>query len=226
MYELILFDADDTLFDFVRAEAWAFDKTLEALGRKDPDGAVGVVYRRINRGLWADLEAGRISKDALRVERFRRTFTELGWDAPATEASETFVARLAEAAFLLPGAGEICQALAGNHRLVIVTNGITEVQKGRLARSGLAPWIDHLVISDEVGVAKPDPAIFAHALVRAGHPEKATVLMVGDSLSSDIRGGQNFGIDTCWFNPGGLPCTLDVPPTHEIRSLGDLRNLC
>jgi YjjG family noncanonical pyrimidine nucleotidase len=221
-YDLLLLDADDTLFDFVRAEAWAFGQTLAALGRTDPDGSAEVVYRRINKGLWVDLEQGRVTKDVLRVERFRRLFGELGWEDPAPVAAETFVSRLAEAAFLLPGAEEVCRTLARTHTLAIVTNGITEVQTGRLARSPLAPLVSALVISDEVGVAKPDPAIFDLALRRVGHTDKATVLMVGDSLTSDIRGGQNFRIDTCWYNPHGLPCTLPVPPTYEIRRLEDL----
>jgi 2-haloacid dehalogenase len=220
-YSVVLFDADDTLFDFQRAERQALARAMEALALEYEERHA-VLYAGINRELWAERERQRISAEALKVERFRRFFDALGIDADLERFSETYLDHLAEASFLLAEAKELIAALAGRYRLGLVTNGLSRVQRPRLARSGIALFFEAVVISEEIGVAKPDPRIFAHALQCLVHSDASSVLMVGDSLSSDVQGGADSGIDTCWYNPSGRPNDSPVRPTFEVARLSDL----
>lgn len=226
-YELVLLDADGTLFDYHRAEAQALERAYGHLGLSYDPGRHLARYRAINDELWADLEQGKISQAALRTERFRRLFWEDGVEVELPGFSRTYLGYLGEGAFLLDGAEETCRYLAAKYRLAIVTNGIKEVQAARLSRSPLAPYISHLIISEDAGCQKPDPGIFDFAFRVTGHTQRHTVIMVGDSLTADILGGVNYGIDTCWYNPDGrpLPAAGACRPTFEIRHLYGLTQI-
>ncbi len=238
-YELILLDADGTLFDYDRAERHAIEATFCDFGLRYTESILSR-YREVNDALWRELEKGNIASAELRVERFRRLIAEIGKMAqesnPApTSASATtsapdaevlsgrYLRRLAASSYLIDGAEDICRYMAAKYDLAILTNGIAEVQRSRFSASALHHIVPHIIISEEVGLSKPDPRIFEYAMSALGHPRRETVLMVGDSLSSDIRGGANAGIDTCWYNPHRAPCSEDLAPTYEIRSLGELR---
>jgi 2-haloacid dehalogenase len=219
-YPWLLFDADDTLFDYGRAEADALVGAFEAEGMPFQPSWLPV-YQRVNAAAWRALEEGRVTSARLRVLRFEQLAAELGLALDPVEFSAAYLRQLSTQAHLVDGALELVRGLAPAHRLAIITNGLSDVQRPRLARSQLAEHIGPVVISEEVGAAKPDPAIFAIALERMGRPDPRDVLVIGDSLSSDIAGGIAAGIDTCWFNPRGL-ARGHVTPTYEIRHLGEL----
>ncbi len=223
-YTWILFDADGTLFDYDAAEAAALAATFSGIGRKFlPEHAA--TYREINGRLWRDLENGATTQKRLRVERFAQLFEAIGENSDPARFSETYLANLASRTELIEGAHDTVAALTEVARLMLITNGLAEVQRPRFAASSIRRHFADLVISEEVGAAKPDPRIFDAAFEKMEHPSKSEVLMVGDSLTSDIKGGIGYGIDSCWFNADRLQPEDDVTPTYEIRRLADLCKL-
>jgi 2-haloacid dehalogenase len=220
-YPWLLFDADDTLFDYGRAEAEAVRSAFEAQGVAFDDRWLAA-YQRVNARAWLALEQGRVTPARLRVVRFEELFAELGLALDPVAFSAVYLGQLAMQAHLTDGALEVVESLRPDHRFAIITNGLADVQRPRIARSPLAGLVEHLVISEEVGAAKPDPAIFEVALARMGSPDGRDVLVIGDSLSSDIAGGSAAGLDTCWFNPWAKPRGDAPAPTYEIRHLKEL----
>lgn len=224
-YEVVLFDADGTIFDFARAETFALENTFRELGI--PFGEEDLrTYRRVNHQVWRMFERGRISSVELRSLRFQRLASERGIPADAAAMSAGYLSWLARASFLIDGAQGIIERLRGSVRMAIVTNGLKDVQRGRFGRSPITGHFEAIVISEEIGVQKPDPAIFDHALKLLGHTDRRTVLMVGDSLTSDVQGGVNFGIDTCWYNPDRIPAPKRPVPSHIVTTLEELIPLC
>jgi 2-haloacid dehalogenase len=220
-YKWLLFDADGTLFDYDRAEGIALRDTFEALGLQY-EAQYAHVYRRINGDLWLDFENGAISQKRLRTRRFELFFDAMGIDCDPGEFSRRYLANLALGTDLVEGAEDVVRSLHGRVGLLLITNGLAEVQRPRFARSAVGQYFSDVVISEEVGAAKPDPKIFEVAFARMGFPSRRDVLIVGDSLSSDIKGGHNYGIDTCWFNPQRKPHDAGVEINYEI---GDLKEL-
>ncbi len=198
-FEVILFDADGTLFDFERAEGHALAAAFADLGEPWSDRLLPA-YQRINANLWRELEKGNITTRYLRTERFARFCREVGSKADATELAGRYLARLGEASFLLDGAEGVIRHLSGRHRLAIITNGLSEVQHARISRSPLCDLFEAVIVSEEVGVQKPEAGIFQAAFDVLRVTDRSRAIMVGDSLSSDIQGGANFGIATCWLN--------------------------
>lgn len=220
-YQWLLIDADDTLFDYEMAEADALMAAFADLGLAlQPTHAEA--YRQINAALWEAFERGEIAQKVLRLERFRRLFDAFGLGVNVEAFSACYLERLGQAGHLLPGAAALLEALSGKIGLALITNGIAAVQRSRLVRSGLERYFDVVIISEEVGAAKPDAAIFDAAFAAMGYPSKATVLMVGDSLTSDIAGGVAYGLDTCWFNPRLKPLPVDLQVCYEIRRLDEI----
>ncbi len=221
-YKWLLLDADGTLFDYDRAEATALQRVFEQFGHEF-QSAYAVAYQRINHEIWRQFEQGQISQDRLRTRRFELLFEAVDVESDPVEFSATYIQNLAEGAYLIDGAEEVVKSLVGRVGLVLITNGLKEVQRSRLARSTISDCFSDVVISDEIGAAKPDTRIFQVAFERMAHPKKADVLIVGDSLTSDIKGGNAYGIDACWFNPNRLVCDQDVEIRYEIRHLDELR---
>ena len=220
-YAWLLFDLDDTLFNFQGAQHEAFFVTLEEMFLPVEEKTFEA-YRRINGDLWDLLEKGRITAKDLQTRRFSLLLDELGAERDAEAMGRRYLANLGRRPELIPGAAEVVPRLAEHVQLMMITNGLKDVQRPRLAASPLKSYFPEMVISEEVGVAKPHAAIFEEAFRRMGHPAKDSVLIIGDSLSSDIRGGVDFGIDTCWFNPHGRPAQDDLQSRFEIRSLDQL----
>ena len=220
-YTWLLFDADGTLFDFQHAEAIALKNTPLQMGIVPPANYASA-YHQINNALWKDFEAGNLSAQAVRAKRFRLLFEKLSLVGDSHAFSEAFLKNLIESSTFLTGAKPLLARLKQRFSLALLTNGFADVQHARIAQLGLDDLFDPVIISEEVGVAKPDPAIFDIALAGMGNPDKASVLMIGDSLSSDIRGGSNASIDTCWFNPASNINETNVVPTYEIKQLSDL----
>lgn len=221
-YSWILFDADGTLFDYDRAEGIALESAFADMGLAFQPGYVPV-YRRINEAIWKAFERGEIAQARLRLERFERLFEAAGVQADAAAFSAVYLRHLGEGAFLIDGAEAVVGALRGRVRLALITNGLQEVQRSRLARSAIRDEFEVVIVSEEVGASKPDARIFDAAFERMGWPDKSQVLLVGDSLTSDMAGGIAYGIDTCWFNPDGQEGTL--PVCYEIQDLGQVLTL-
>ena len=223
-YPWLWFDADGTLFDYNRAEAAALRNTFRSLTLPFEDSYLDV-YRKINHGLWQALERQEITQAVLRFRRFELLMEAIQINGSPDEMSSAYVEQLSICSELMDGAYEVLQALHGKSRIAIVTNGLQTVQRGRLEHSTIRAYISELIISEEVGAAKPGFAFFDAATSRCGHPPKSDVLIIGDSLTSDMQGGVDYGIDTCWFNPAGEAKPEDISITYEIRQLHGLLDI-
>jgi 2-haloacid dehalogenase len=220
-YPWLFFDADGTLFDYNRAEAIAFRKAFEILEFQFEDSYLDT-YQKINRELWKALERHEVTPAVLRLRRFELLLESLQLTGSADELNVAYVEQLGLCTDLIDGAYELLETLSRTSRIAIVTNGLEAVQRSRLMHSSIYPFITHLIISEEVGAAKPHPAFFDAAFARTGQPARSEVLIIGDSLTSDIQGGVNYGIDTCWYNPAGEPKPEALPIRYELRSLREL----
>lgn len=223
-YSVILLDADNTLFDFDAAEHRALALTLEAHGIPATPQATGT-YLAVNRALWAAFDRGEIAQSALVVERFAQTLDKLGHPGDAAALSRDFLAHLGAQNDLLPGALTLCGQLAPHCALELVTNGVASVQRGRLARSPLGRFFPRPFISEEIGAQKPQRAFFEAVFTALDLTDTSRILMVGDSLGSDILGGARAGLDTAWYNPKGLPGRADVTPTYTVSTFDALADI-
>ena len=220
-YKTVLFDADNTLFDFSRAERTAIASTMQDFGIAASEAYIAL-YSRINDEMWKRLERGEITKGELRVARFADFLAAIGAAADAPAMADVYVAHLSEQVFPIGGAVELVRELACTHRLYIITNGIASVQHKRFDASPFVPYFKDLFISEEIGYEKPHPAFFAAVAERIPDFDAAAALVVGDSLSSDIAGGVAAGLDTCWYNPNGSVNTKDLPITYTVRTLAEI----
>jgi 2-haloacid dehalogenase len=220
-YPWLFFDADGTLFDYNRAEATAFRKAFELLQFKYEENYLDA-YQKINRALWQALERHEITPAILRVQRFERLLEALQLTGSADDLNLAYVEQLGLCTDLMDGAYEVLQTLHQKSRIAIVTNGLEAVQRSRLLHSMIHPFIAELIISEEIGAAKPHPAFFDAAFARTGNPPKSDVLIIGDSLTSDMQGGVDYDIDTCWYNPIGEGKPESLPLLYEIRHLREL----
>lgn len=223
-YNVVLFDADNTLFDFDAAEAQALDLTLAEYGYPVDDKSRNC-YLAVNRDLWARFDRGEVKREWLVVERFAALQRALGGHHDPAEMNTFYLARLAEAGCLLPGAEALCRALVPTCTLAIVTNGVASAQRGRFDRSPLKELIPWLFISEEVGYQKPQRQFFDAVLSAMSLPPSARIVVVGDSLTADILGAVNAGLDSIWYNPNGLPGSPDIVPTFEARSFDQVLHL-
>ncbi len=227
MYRYLLFDADGTLFDFDSAETWAFDATCKELGIEPTEQKL-LDYKEANRQVWKEFELGTIDIDRLQTERFARFFLAQGIDADPFKAGRRFADYLSLAGQLYPETIPLLEELQERgYRLSLITNGISKVQHGRLDSSKTKNYFDVICISEEVGVQKPKKEFFDtfFDLANLKETDKRHCLVIGDSLSSDILGGNNAGIDTCWYNPAGKSGDPDIQPTYEIGLLQELLTL-
>ncbi|MFJ5510909.1 YjjG family noncanonical pyrimidine nucleotidase [Pectobacterium jejuense] len=218
-YRHFLFDLDDTLLDFKASERLSFARTLTNLGVDIENTTLFADYQRENSQLWSEFEKGEISKDLLKVERFRRTFSLHGIDIDPHKASNLYLECLPENVVLVDGAVQICEALAEIGEVGIITNGIEHVQAKRVANSGLADWLTFVATSEACGFAKPDARFFEFSASKFSSFKKAEAIIVGDRLDADILGANLYGIDSCWFNAGGAANDSDIAPTYEAATL-------
>ena len=222
-YRYLLADNDMTLMDFRRAEAAAFRETAEAFALPEPD-ALYARYHRINREVWEAFERGELTQDRLKVLRFERLLAEAGIGGPGGEAlSLAYEDRLSRHGEAMPGAADFLTHLkAAGMKIALVTNGISRIQRGRLAVCGFAPLLDAVVISAEAGTAKPDPRLVEIALERLGCPDRRQAVLLGDSLTADIAAAAAAGIDCIWLNPEGR---RDPRARWTARSLAEAEDL-
>ncbi|MFH5837155.1 YjjG family noncanonical pyrimidine nucleotidase [Proteiniclasticum sp. C24MP] len=221
-YKVLLFDADDTLFDFRKAERHAFIRTMEDYGYDFEEEVHLKSYHEINTAIWKEFEKGEITQKKLKVERFRRYRDALNLEFGPEDFAGKYMKHLSHASFLYPDSEELLEKLDGKYKMAIITNGLTDVQTRRIRKSSVSHYFEEIVISEEIQVSKPDPEIFIYTLNKLGHEELDSVLMIGDSLSSDIRGGSAFGVDTLWYNPWKKENTSEIKPTYEVASLMEI----
>ncbi|HAX72656.1 MAG TPA: noncanonical pyrimidine nucleotidase, YjjG family [Firmicutes bacterium] len=221
-YDVILFDADETLYDFKKSEREAFKNTMIQFNFDYDETYHLNTYQDINTLIWKEFEQGVITQEKLKIERFKRLSDALNVSFNETDFANAYMEHLANASFLYDGSLELVKHLNQSHKLAIVTNGLTTVQTKRIRQSDIAKYFETVVISEEILISKPNPLIFDHTLNLLNVLDKSKVLMVGDSLTSDIQGGINFGIDTCWYNPEQVENHTDIEPTYEINSFEDL----
>ena len=220
-YRWLLFDADGTLFDYDRAERTALEQALAQIGVSFDPGHLAT-YRQINQALWQRVEKGELTPGFVKVRRFELLLAAIQVEHSPAAFSANYLECLANCSELVEDAEVVLGALHSKYRIAILTNGLTVVQRGRLARSVIRHHISDIIISEEIGAAKPAKAFFDTAFARLGHPAKSEVLMIGDSWSSDIQGAVQYGIDACWYNPGRKPRPADYQITREIASLREL----
>ncbi|WP_027631445.1 YjjG family noncanonical pyrimidine nucleotidase [Clostridium hydrogeniformans] len=224
-YDIIMFDADDTLFDFKKSEREAFKNTMGEFNIEYDENYHLNIYKDINRVIWKELEEGLITQKKLKVERFKRLSYRLKVKFDEEKFAESYMNHLSYASYVYEDSIGLLEELHKNNRLIIITNGLKKVQDNRIKKSTIAKYFEYIVVSEEVKISKPDPKIFEHTLNNISYTDKSKVLMVGDSLTSDIQGGINFGIDTCWFNPEKIVNTTEIKPTYEIANLIELKSI-
>ncbi|WP_312642692.1 YjjG family noncanonical pyrimidine nucleotidase [Hydrogenoanaerobacterium sp.] len=218
-YDIILMDADETLFDFEQAEAHAFRHAMEEfhLPYHEEDR---LLYRTVNQSLWDALERGETTQDALKVERFRLLFEQLGFTVDCEAFNHTFLNALSDGYFTIDGAAQLCKTLhEAGCKLYIATNGIGTTQRKRLAHSDIHSYISDLFISEELGFHKPRAEFFDALFAKLEITDRSRAILLGDSLTSDMQGGKNAGISTCWFNPRRTPCPKPQLCDSEIHTL-------
>ncbi|PLX23058.1 MAG: noncanonical pyrimidine nucleotidase, YjjG family [Ignavibacteria bacterium] len=221
-YKALFLDADDTIFDYHAGETEAFRLTAVEFGFGDRIAEAQQRYRVHNAEVWKALEQKRITQDELKIRRFALLLDDLHADTTqAPRMSQFYLDRLSEQTQLLPGAEEAVAALAKRYLLVLVTNGLTYVQRRRFAAAPVTKHFSSILISEEIGTAKPDPAIFTSAL-QEFKLDPHRILLIGDSTSSDMPAARNAGMDFCWINPLGAPVPDGFTPRYDVRSLADI----
>ena len=216
-YKYLLFDADDTLLDFASAEKTAFEGMCAECGIDFTDELYGR-YHAINASLWKTLETGGITLDELKIRRYHDL---VGNGEAAAKMAHSYEILLGCQSAVISGAPEICRTLGGKYGIYIITNGIASAQRNRIKNSLLEGLYDGLFISGEIGYAKPDRRFFDAVCEKVGDPDRSHYLVIGDTLSSDIAGANNAGIDSVWLNPHGKE-TESVRPTYTVNKLDEL----
>lgn len=224
MFEILLIDLDDTILDFKKQEHVAIRKTLQDAGL-EPTEEVCARYSQINDWHWKQLEKGLITRDEVLHGRFRVLFAEMGIEADAANTALAYMENLGSGHYFLPGAEEAIRSLGQKYRVFLASNGTSSVQRRRIESAGLENLVEGIFISQDIGVNKPGKGYFDYCFAHIPNFDSQKVLMVGDSLSSDILGGQNAGIPTCWVAQKDKVCTLEQQPTYRIESIMQLESL-
>ena len=223
-YKWLLFDADGTLFDYDKAEALALQATFEQFGHVFELEYLRA-YRKINERVFQLYAKGSITTQQVRYDRFEQLSEVLGIELDYAPFGDAHIYNLAKGVYLIDGAEEMISNLSDKANMVIITNGLLDVCKPRVAKSAISSYFKFIISAEEIGVSKPNAGFFDITFDRIGNPPKEEVLIIDDNLISDIKGGYDFGIDTCWFNPKRLPRTQDIRIAHEISNLSELLDI-
>lgn len=224
MIKYVFFDLDDTLFDFKMAEKIAIKATLSHFGI-EPTEETTSLYSKINLSCWEKLERGEYTREEVLNNRFKFLFEALGQNLPFSEARQMYEHRLGIGHYFLPGAPELLETLKGKYEMYITSNGIAKVQAGRIASSGIEKYFNEIFVSEKVGANKPSVLFFDRVFETIKDFDKDKAIIIGDSLTSDILGGINAGIRTCWFNPKHKQNNMDFKADYEVDSLDKIPGL-
>lgn len=224
MKDIILFDLDNTIFDFNKAEHGALSKTLSEIGI-EPKKEIMDKYSVINLAQWKLLEQKKITRAELKIRRYKLFFDELGVDYPPQEAAKMYEHFLGIGHYFVDGAEKMLEELSKKYSLYLVTNGITNVQTRRIASAGLEKYFKGIFISEEIGHDKPSKEYFEYCFEHIENFSRDRAVIIGDSLSSDIQGGINSGIQTIWFNPKKEAVNSKIPADYEVSHLNEIKIL-
>ena len=224
MFEYLFLDLDDTILDFQKAEHIALSKTLRSFGL-EPTETVLKRYNLINKAHWEALERKELTREQVLVGRFQVLFEEMGIAVEPVSVARAYEDNLSIGHYFLPGAEEAVEALSKKYKLYLASNGTAKVQAGRLKSANISRFFEEVFVSQELGANKPSLEYFEKCFARIPGFEKAKAIIVGDSLTSDILGGQNAGIATCWVNPHHKPRREDIRVDYEIEALSQLEDL-
>lgn len=220
-YKTLFFDVDDTLLDFAAAERLALRLLFEEQNFPLTD-EIEARYKTINQGLWKSFEEGKVDHDELLNTRFSLLFKEYGQEVDGALLESAYRGHLEKGTQRVTGALELLTRLHEQYDIYIVTNGVSKTQHKRLHGSGLFPYCKDIFVSEDTGYQKPMKEYFDYVFARIPHFRVEQGLLIGDSLSADIKGGQLAGLDTCWFNPYQKQNDTGIAPTYQIQSLDEL----
>jgi YjjG family noncanonical pyrimidine nucleotidase len=220
-YHWLLFDADGTLFDYDSAESRALQRVFESFAVPFCSEHLAT-YRRINDTLWKALETGQITPEEIKLRRFEMLLVDIDGNHSPKDFSIAYLECLADCSELLEDAAQVLERLHAHYRLAILTNGLQRVQRRRLASSAISQYIDEMIVSEEIGAAKPAREYFEIAFAKLGNPSRENALMIGDNWNSDILGALNYGLDACWYNPAAKPRPTSGSIVREVASLHEL----
>ena len=219
-FDILLWDVDGTLLDFIAAEKAAVQTLFREFGLGECTDEMVERYSRINKEYWQRLERGELSKPEILIRRFADFFASEGLDASkAPEFNEQYQVRLGDTVVFCDDSYELLSSLRGRVKQYAVSNGTVVAQTRKLRRSGFDQLLDGVFLSEELGYEKPATEFFGRVFAAIGEPDRERVLIVGDSLTSDITGGNRAGIRTCWYNPKGEPNLTAAHADYEIRDL-------
>lgn len=221
MYTHILFDLDDTLMDFQKCQYHSFKYVLSQYNISFTP-QVYSCYKKINHELWQLFNMEKISKKEVENNRFTYFFKSIGKNINGEQANKIYQSHLENQTWLTPYAYDLCRELYKSYSLYIVTNGVGRTQLNRFNLSEINKFFKGIFISDEIGYAKPNKMFFDSVCREIGYTDKQKILLVGDSIDSDIRGANNFGIDCCWFNPNGFNTNENLEIKYVIKDLREL----
>ena len=223
MIEFLFLDLDDTILDFHKAERIALSKTIRDFG-VEPTDEILELYHRLNKWHWEQLELGKMTRAEVLVNRFGVLFEQLGRTVDAAACAKVYEKNLSVGHYFLPGAEEAVDRLSKKYRLFLASNGTASVQKGRMTSANLYRFFERVFVSQEIGHNKPSREYFSACFAEIPGFDITKAMMVGDSLSSDIKGGINAGLKTVWVNPRHEDCG-SIQPDHEIEALSQLEGL-
>ena len=224
MFEFLFLDLDDTILDFQKAEAVALSKTLRSFGL-EPTETVLKRYNLINKAHWEALERKELTREQVLVGRFHVLFEEMGITVEPVKVARSYENNLSIGHWFLPGAEEAVERLSKKYKLYLASNGTAKVQAGRLKSANISRFFEEVFVSQELGANKPALEYFEKCFARIPGFQKSKAIIVGDSLTSDILGGQNAGIATCWVNPHHKERRADIRADYEIEALSQLEDL-
>lgn len=225
MYTTILWDLDNTLLDFTASERYAFNTCMQGAGITPTEDLLAA-YSKINLSFWKMLECGEITKEELLGQRFVSFFESVGITGVDTDKfKNTYQKLLGSVYYYLDDSFELCKNLHASHRQYIVTNGVASTQRNKLRLSRLDTVVDGCFISEELGYEKPSPQFFEKSFSQIPGFQKEEAILIGDSLTSDMLGANNAGIDCCWYNPGALPMPASIRINYTIRRLSELLSI-
>lgn len=221
---VVLLDLDNTILDFNTAERVALGRAFGTLGLAMTD-EIAALYNKINIRHWEMLEDGILTREQVLVQRYETLYRELGITGDAVRTQALYENFLAEGHWFIPGAEELLRKLFGKYRLFVCSNGTQSVQDGRIASAGIAPYFEKIFISEHMNGNKPEARFFEQCFREIPYFDKKRAIILGDSLTSDIRGGKNAGILTCWFNPHAKKNNGQIIPDYEIGRLAEFPEL-
>ena len=220
-YSTLLIDLDDTLLDFGKAEDSAITRLMQAYGIPVTEENKKC-YVQLNKSLWKALERGELTRQELWRIRFIEFFKAMGVEADGEKANSEFMEYISQGSFIVDGALETCEKLHGSYKMYIITNGSKKSQRGRLTNSPILKYFDGVFISEEIGANKPSKEYFDFVFSHIDEKDRSRILVIGDSLSSDIAGAVNCGLDSCWLCRGDEKESPADYIIYDIRQLSDI----